>query len=132
MKIGVDYGSDTYTKEQLFERFITKKKSINLSPQSIVGYTLGWTMFLKFETHLKRYIPLHEINADLLCQYRLFLMEHTKANEVTRATYVKNLRTILRGFMEDGYLPTFQVILPKYSTPIQKTYSLDELARIMK
>ena len=132
MKIGADYNSDSYTKEQLFERFILEKRSINLAPKTIRGYTTGWITFLKFETHLKRYIPLKDINADLLSQYRLFLIEHTNANEVTRATYVKNLRTVLRSFMADNYLKSFLVVIPKYSTPVQDTYSIEELERLLK
>lgn len=132
MKIGSDYNGDAYTKEQLFDRFINNKRSINLAEKTVDGYVTGWTTFLKFESYLNRYINLKDINADLLSQYRLFLIENTKANEVTRATYVKNLRTILRSFMADGFLPEFQVIIPKYSTPIQETYTLEELEKILK
>ena len=132
MKIGTDFNGNSFTKEQLFERFILEKRSVNLSPKTLEGYTTGWTTFLKFEKHLNRYVSLNEINADLLSQYRLFLMEHTKANEVTRATYLKDLRTVLRSFMASNFLEPFQVIIPKYSTPIQETYSLEELEKLLK
>lgn len=132
MKVDLHYKGDTYKKEQLFERFITNKRSLNLAEKTIDGYVTGWTTFLKFESHLNRYINLKDINADLLSQYRLFLMKNTKANEVTRATYVKNLRTILRSFMNDGFLPEFQVIIPKCSTPVQETYTLEELEKLLK
>lgn len=132
MKIGSDYNSNSYTKENLFDKFILEKKSINLSPKSLQGYMYGWTTFLKFEEYRKEYISLKDINADLLSEYRVFLMEHTSANEVTRATYLKNLRTILRSFMKDGFLPEFQVFIPKFSTPIQETYTIEELERLLK
>lgn len=132
MKIGSDYNSNSYTKEKLFDKFILEKKSINLSPKSLQGYMYGWTTFLKFEEYRKEYISLKDIDADLLSEYRVFLMEHTSANEVTRATYLKNLRTILRSFMKDGFLPEFQVIIPKFSTPIQETYTIEELERLLK
>lgn len=132
MKIGSDYNGDAYTKEQLFDRFINNKRSINLAEKTVNGYVAAWVTFLKFESYLNRYINLREINADLLSQYRIFLIEHTKANEVTRATYVKNLRTILRSFMADGFLDEFQVVIPKYSTPIQETYTIEELEILLK
>ncbi len=132
LKIGADFNGNGFTKEQLFERFILEKHSINLAPKTIQGYTTGWTTFLKYEKHINKYIPLNEINADLLSKYRLFLIEHTNAGEVTRATYLKDLRTILRSFMTDGFLEPFQVIIPKYSTPIQETYSIEELEKLLK
>ena len=132
MKIGAGYNGESYTKEELFERFILEKRSINLASKTIDGYTTGWIVFLKFEMYLKKYISLQEINTDLLSQYRLFLIEHTKANEVTRATYVKNLRTVLRYFMEKNYVEPFQVVIPKFSTPIQETYSIEELEKLLK
>jgi len=132
MKIGSNFSKSGFTKEQLFEKLISEKRSLNLAPKTLQGYETGWTTFLKFESHRGAYINLEDINAELLSQYRLFLMEKTKANEVTRATYVKNLRTILRGFMDTGLLAPFQVIVPKYSTPIQETYTLEELEKILK
>ena len=132
MKIGADYNGNAFTKEQAFERFITKKKSLNLARKTIIGYATGWTTFLQFEKYRKKTFSLDEINEDLLAEYRLYLIEQTHANEVTRATYVKNLRTILRDFMTDGLISEFQVVIPKYSTPVQETYTVDELHRLLK
>lgn len=132
MKIDSNYNNKNDTKETLFERFILEKQSINLSSKTLQGYISGWTTFLKFEEYKGKYIPLKDITAELLTEYRVFLINHTKANEVTRATYLKNLRTILRNFMEKGYLPEFQVVIPKFSTPIQETYTIEELKQLLQ
>jgi len=132
MKIGKEFNSKAFTKEKAFERFIIKKKSINLAAKSLAGYTTAWKTFMQFEEHRGGNFSLEDIDADLLAEYRIYLMEHREANEVTRATYIKNLRTILRDFMADDLIPEFQVIVPKYSTPVQETYSVEELSKLLK
>ena len=118
------------TLEEGFVKFISLKRAMNITNQSLKYYE---NCFKYFITFLGKDIPCKDVDEDSVYPYMLH-MRDTKAtlSDITRNSYIRGLRVILYYFMEKGYIKKFSIKIPKAQKKIKETYTEDELERLLK
>ncbi|HCJ59009.1 MAG TPA: integrase [Clostridiaceae bacterium] len=101
----------------------------NLSEKTIKYYDECFLSFLKFygETN-----PLADISKDTIDDYIIYLRTNTGFNDVSINTRLRGIRTILKHFMELGYIEDFKISLIEAEKPLKETYTDEELELLLK
>ena len=76
--------------------------------------------------------PIEEIDEDTWDYYKISLREKAVLNDTSIYTYGRDLKTILRFFMKEGWLQTFELQLPKADKAPTETYTEEELMKLLK
>lgn len=85
---------------------------------------------------LYRYIspetPICEIDEDTWDNFRLTMRARGDLNDMSMYTYSRDMKTILRYFMKQGWLPMIDLPLQKTDKAPTETYSYDDLMKLLK
>ena len=84
---------------------------------------------------LYRYIPpdmpISEIDEDTWDSFRIAMKGREELNDMTMFTYGRDMKTILRFFMKQGWLPLLDLPLPKADKAPTETYTNEELRKLL-
>ena len=112
-----------------FEKFISLKKAMNLSKDTIEYYEGCYKYFTNFTT---TEINCNEINEDTVLNYILYLRDNNpKIKDTTINAYLRGLRAILNFCMEKGYMNNFTIRLIRAEKQIKETYTDQELEKLL-
>lgn len=115
--------------EEAFKDFQKYNEAKGLSDRSIEYYNCCYKYFTQFYNEKK---PCNQIDITTYMDYCIYLKGHTSANDVTRQTYVRGLRTILYFCMEREYMNSFKIHLPRAVKKAKEIYSSAELRCFIK
>ena len=118
------------TIKEAFDDFITIKKALNKSEHTIKDYENSYKFFVEFfgEDRL-----CNEIHDKTVFDYLIYMKKnkpHLKEQSVL--TYIRQLRTLLKFFMENGYTEYFKISLPSAEEPIKGSYTDEEVKRLVE
>lgn len=121
--------SNTITINDAWADFIKKANVRNLSKLTIKTYQNHYDMFIRF---IDKDTPCQSINSNTIDNFILYLRNNTSANDVTVTTYLRSMRAFLYFCMENDYVKSFKIKMPKTEKKIKETYSNAELLLLLK
>ena len=121
--------SNSMTFQEGFTQFIYSCKVRNLREGTIKHYEEGYRSIIRY---FDKDIPIESINKSTVDNFVLKCKDNPSIGEQTLYTYLRDLKTILRFYMKNGYLNRFDIPLTKVNkTPIE-TYSELEIKQLLK
>jgi len=120
---------DELTLEEAFKHFINFKTAMNLSKQSIKYYEVCYRYFEEFYGGST---VCNEITEQTTYDYLNYLKNNKSANDISIQTYMRGLRVILYFFMQQEYIQTFKMKMPKAEEPEKDGYTDSEVERLVK
>lgn len=117
------------TFEEGFEAFMQNCEARNLREGTLKHYKDSIKQLYRYispETHI------YEIDEDIWDNFRLALRARGNLNDISMYTYGRDMKTILRFFMREGWLPQLELPLPKADKAPTETYSHDDLMKLLK
>lgn len=115
--------------EDAFALFIRKCKVKNLTDLSINSYE---SKIISFYSFIGEKTPVKNITSDTIDDYVLWLRTNTKANDMSINSYLRTVRAFVYYCQECGYVEHFKIQLIKADKEVKKTYSNEELARLLE
>lgn len=112
-----------------FQEFLNAKRIENLSEATLEGYTIAGT---KFISTLPDGMKTDELSLQDYNHFIEVLTADSRKNDVTRKTYCRNLSAFLHWAMSEQYCQEFRLKLPKASEKTKKTYSDDDLRKLLQ
>lgn len=121
--------SNEKTFAEGFEEYIIDMKSRNLRQGTIKHYQ-------EFIQQIYKRIPqdtlISSFGADTVPAFIVALKDSENLNDVSIGTYSRDLKTLLRFFMDKEYIPHFKIKLPKADKQPIETYTDTELKKLLK
>lgn len=117
------------TFEEGFKEYVLDMKARNLRDGTIHHYEESIKQIYKRippETAISSFSP------QTMSDFFVALREDKNLNEVSMGTYARDLKTIMRFFMRQKYIPDFEIKLPKADAIPIKTYTDEELRKLLK
>ena len=115
--------------EEAMELFIKKAQVRNLSPDTLKTYQCHFSMFCRYTDKKGLLVDVTEERLD---GFVLYLRENTKANPITVNTYLRSLRAFFYFCMDNHYMKSFKIVLPKAEKKVKDTYTSQELELLLK
>lgn len=121
--------SNTLTFEEGFTEFIYSCKPRNLREGTINHYEQGYKSITRY---FDKNIPIEDINKATVDDFIIKCKDNSAIGEQSLYTYLRDLKAILRFYMRNGYLNSFDIPLTKVNkTPIE-TYLELEIKQLLK
>lgn len=118
------------TVEDIYGKFIARKKAMNLAEESIKYYDSCLKYFTDF---YGKDCSISKVTKDTYFEYMGYLNSKTPPiNSVTVNTYLRGTRAILYFAMQEGFIPQFKVSLAKQEKKIKETYTDSELVLLLE
>ncbi len=112
-----------------FAEYVLDMKARNLRDGTIHHYQESIKQIYK---RIPPSTPISSLNKKTMTEFYIALREDSNLNEVSMGTYARDLKTLMRFFMKQNYIPQFEIQLPKADkVPIQ-TYTDDELRKLLR
>ena len=112
-----------------FEEYILDCKARNLREGTINHYRESVKQIYK---RIPPDTPISSLNQQTMKKFYIALRDDPNLNEVSMGTYARDLKTLMRFFMKCGYIPHFEIQLPKADKAPIQTYTDDELKKLLK
>jgi len=130
MAIKMQASKKEMTIGKAFEDFISEKKVLKLSQDTISGYEFRFNDFLG-------YFSADNLCSDVTPNTIFKYIEHLQDRNPDMKTttinnYLRHLRAIFYNFMEHGYMDSFKIKLLKSEKELIATYTEAELERLLK
>ena len=117
------------TFEEGFEEYVLDMKARNLRQGTISHYKEAIKQIYK---RIPPTTMISTLSKRTMKEFYVALRESGTLNDVSLGTYARDLKTIMRFFMREGYLEYFEIKIPKADqSPIQ-TYTDEELRKLLK
>ena len=129
-KLTLNTSAKKITVTECFQLFIDKCIIKNLSDETIKFYQNQFREFLKSLENKDCFIA--DLTVKDIDNFILYLRKKGTCNDITINSYLRAIRAFLYYAMEEDFLPSFQVALPKANKKIKKTYTDEELAVLLK
>ena len=110
-----------------FNRFIEEKKAINLSDSTLETYKLHINSFIDLLDLRSNNITCSFLTSDLYIMWLEILKEDENKKDVTVTSYSRSVRAWLYWLMDNDYMESENLKLPKYQKITKKTYTDEEL-----
>ena len=117
------------TFKEGFEEYILDCKARNLRDGTISHYRESIKQIYK---RIPPDTPISHFSSQTMADFYIALREDPDLNEVSMGTYARDLKTLMRFFMKCKYLPFFEISLPKADKAPIKTYTDEELRKLLK
>lgn len=118
------------TFDEAFDKFIRKCKVKNLTEKSIKSYEQKIRPFRKFIADNN--IALEDINGDTVDDFIVWVRENNNANDISVNSYLRTVRAFTYYCMDNGYMQSFKVHIPKAVKKVKETYTDRELTILLK
>lgn len=122
--------STSLTVSECFEEYLNKCSIKNLSEETIKLYRNQFNVFyrtLDDKDKLIEDITIKDIERFILTE-----RQSETCNDITINSYLRGVRAFLYYAMEENFLPSFKITIPKVTKKIKETYLDDELAVLLK
>ncbi|MBR5872038.1 MAG: tyrosine-type recombinase/integrase [Oscillospiraceae bacterium] len=127
-KIKMNHKMDK-TFEEGFEEYVLDMKARNLRQGTISHYKEAIKQIYK---RIPPTTMISTFSKRTMKEFYVALRESGNLNDISMGTYARDLKTIMRFFMREGYLEYFEIKIPKADqSPIQ-TYTDEELRKLLK
>lgn len=121
--------SNTLTFQEGFTEFIYSCRARNLREGTVKHYEQSYKSIIRY---FDKDIPVENINKTTVDTFIIKCKGNPAIGEQSLYTYLRDLKTILRFYMKNGYLKSFDIPLTKVNkTPIE-TYSESEIKQLLK
>lgn len=121
--------NNSMTFQEGFSEFVYSCKAQNLREGTIKHYEQGYKSITRY---FDKDIPIEDINKVTVDDFIIKCKDNPAIGEQSLYTYLRDLKTMLRFFMKNGYLNSFDIPLTKVNkTPIE-TYSESEIKQLLK
>jgi len=122
--------TDEITLSKGFENFISEKKILKLSEDTIKTYEQRFETFTEFFSSSNM---CDEVSLATIYKFVEFLQKRNpEIKTVTINNYLRHLRAIFYYFMEQGYMERFSIKMIKDDRELKETYSSAELEKLLK
>lgn len=121
--------TNTISFKEGFEEYIQDCKARNLRQGTIRHYNDSIKQIWKYipeDTEIK------DITQETFDGFKRALRANEAINDMSLYTYSRDLKTLLRFFMKQGWLPRMELQLAKVDKTPTETYTDDELAILLK
>ena len=112
-----------------FAEYILDCKARNLREGTINHYRESIKQIYK---RIPPDTSISSLNQQTMKDFYIALRDDPNLNEVSMGTYARDLKTLMRFFMKCGYIPHFEIQLPKADKAPIQTYTDDELKKLLK
>ncbi len=110
------------------QEFLDERSAQNLADETLRMYSVHVNLFLS----LLHITNVSQINSKSFQQFITALKADRKIKDVSVASYCRSIRAFLYWLMENEYIDTFKVHIPRYQTSIKRCYTDDELKLLLK
>lgn len=117
------------TFEDGFKEFVLDMKARNLRQGTITHYEVSIKQIYK---RIPAATPISSFSPQTMADFFIAMREDKGLNDVSMGTYARDLKTIMRFFMKQKYIPYFDIKLPKADSIPIKTYTDEELRLLLK
>lgn len=121
--------SEGKTFSEGFAEYVLDMKARNLREGTIIHYQESIKQIYK---RIPPETKIEDLSEHTMPEFIIDLRDHSDMNEVSMGTYARDLKTLMRFFMKCGYLPTFEIHIPKADKKPIETYTDAELKRLLK
>lgn len=124
------FNPDVLTVEECFDEYINHCNIKNLSTETIKLYQHQFHIFqsmLDDEDRLISSISITDVN-----NFILYLRSNHSCNDITINSYLRGVRAFLYYAMDENYLQSFKLTIPKVEKKIKETYTDSELKVLLK
>lgn len=122
--------STLLTVSECFEEYINKCSIKNLTPETIKLYRNQFDVFyrtLDDEDKLIEEVTIKDIE-----RFILLKRQSETCNDITINSYLRGIRAFLYYAMEENFLQSFKITIPKVTKEIKETYLDSELEVLLK
>lgn len=112
-----------------FNEFILNCKARNLREATIKHYEISYKQIIKY---LDENIKISDISKNKFDEFVVNVKKYSNAQSQTLHTYCRDLKTILRFFMDQEYMSYFKIVLPRVDKHPIETYTDEELEKLLK
>ena len=123
------YDGAERTFEEGVEEYILDMKARNLRDGTINHYRQSTKQIYK---RVPPETAISSFSKKTIDDFYVALREDKNLNDVSMGTYARDLKTLMRFFMKKGYLPHFDIPIPKADKQPIETYTDEELKRLLK
>jgi len=123
------YDGAERTFEEGVEEYILDMKARNLRDGTIRHYQQSTKQIYK---RVPPETAISSFSKKTIDDFYVALREDKNLNDVSMGTYARDLKTLMRFFMKKGYLPHFDIPIPKADKQPIETYTDEELKRLLK
>lgn len=127
-KIELHYKGDDITVQDLYNNFVTRKKALNVTNDTVTYYNFCFRYFTAF---FEKDRQVSEIDEKCYYDYITYLREKG-TKDITINTYLRGIRAIFYFGMKEGYIKDFKVELIRCQKAIKDTYTDGELDILLK
>lgn len=124
----MEFKREKITFDRGVDEFITYQKARNLRSATIKFYENTVRTIYKY---IEPKTQIETITINTVNNFIMYCKNELSVCDYTICTYVKGLRAILYYFMEQGYIESFKIRLPKADKPIVETYTDIELEKLL-
>lgn len=117
------------TFEEGFAEYILDCKARNLREGTIAHYQDASKQIYK---RIPKETPISALSSKTMPEFIIALRDDENINEVSMGTYARDLKVLMRFFMRSGYLPHFEIVIPKTDKQPIETYTDAELQKLLK
>lgn len=117
------------TFQEGFEEYILDMKARNLREGTIKHYQESIKQIYK---RIPPNVLIKDFSPTTMNDFYVQLREQPNLNDVSMGTYARDLKTLMRFFMKQKYIPYFEIKIPKADKSAVSTYSDNELRILLK
>lgn len=117
------------TFEEGISEFMLNCEARNLRDGTLKHYSDSVKQLYKY---IPPDTPIAEIDEDTWDNFRLAMHARGDLNDMSMFTYGRDMKTILRYFMKQGWLQQLDLPLPKTDKAPTETYSNEDLRKLLK
>lgn len=117
------------TFKEGFEEYMLDCKARNLREGTFKHYQENYRQLIKV---IPEDTLISEMTADFWNDYLLHLNTRDGINDVSRRTYARDLKTLIKFFQRQGYLAHYEMSIPKGDKEPIETYTMEELQKLLK
>lgn len=117
------------TFEEGVEEYILDMKARNLREGTIKHYRQSTQQIYK---RVPPETVISTFSKRTIDEFYIALREDKNLNDVSMGTYARDLKTLMRFFMKRGYLPNFDIPLPKVDKQPIETYTDQEIKSLLR
>lgn len=118
------------TVSECFKEYIDRCYIKNLSEETIKLYRNQFKVF--YNTLADKDCLISDITSKDVNNFILYLRKEHSCNDITINSYLRGIRAFLYFAMDENYLSSFKVIIPKVDKKIKETYLDSELKSLLK
>ena len=128
-KLNMQKSNSKKTFDQSCDEYILFCKSRNLRPATIKHNENCINIIYKF---INPKTLISDITPETVDDFKMFLRNEMKENDVSMNTNIRGLRALLYYFMKLGYMEEFKIQEIKVDKDIIETYTEEELKLLLK